>query len=67
MQNNLQTLKAEIDNINLQTSGERTTYDQDVDQYNQLVASYNTLVVQVKDDVSAYNGEVAAFNQCLNE
>jgi len=65
MQNNLQTLKTEIENMNPKGRGEYRTYNEKVDEYNSLVISYNIFLTQTKGDVLEYNSEANAFNQCI--
>jgi hypothetical protein len=44
--------------------GNRTAYNQKVDEYNALVRQYNDLVEQTKALVDLYNSQIAMFNSC---
>ncbi|MFA5767678.1 MAG: CAP domain-containing protein, partial [Candidatus Paceibacterota bacterium] len=46
--------------------GNRTAYNQKVDEYNSLVSRYNELVEQTKVLVEDYNLQVALFNDCAS-
>lgn len=46
--------------------GNRTAYNQKVDEYNNLVSRYNELVEQTKVLVEDYNLQIALFNDCAS-
>jgi hypothetical protein len=46
--------------------GNRTAYNQKVDEYNSLVSQYNVLLEQTKALVEEYNLQIALFNDCAS-
>ncbi len=58
------SLKAQIENINPGRRGDYNDYNALVSEYNGLVSRYNSSVEEIKQMIELYNSEVKTFNAC---
>lgn len=58
-------LAIRLEMINKRVVYKGSTYNEQVDEYNNLIIPYNNLIKDTKEKIDAYNNQIRAFNACL--